>query len=366
MKRILECRLSGFFLVALFSAGCSSSGNTGPGAEVTEEPGALGNPCKEDQSCNPGLSCTPSLRCQAELSTLPASIKQAVPPPDSFDVPSTSPILLFTTGSFPNVSFSVENYTASGMTDVTAQVTVSTLKTSKDKDVFVLSPKQPFAKRSSVVLRISGDITGSLAFNIGNTSPGSVDASLGFEPVVERADCGFGDVPGGWLGFGDAATIPETGSMKPSEGTRMLALSTGEVLCGAAIDGTTSLVVSGPLETGAVSTLSFDYDFQSSEFDDYCDSEYDDSFLAVLSGPNGASAKVVNSVNLVCAAGTQIDAEFPTQPDGGDAVYRSTGQQTGTLEGNVGSPATLTFVLTDVGDSILSTVVGVDKVRLGN
>jgi hypothetical protein len=135
-------------------------------------------------------------------------------------------------------------------------------------------------------------------------------------------------------------------------------------LCGEAIGGTTSVAVSGAIDLGNAANVHFDFNFQSSEFDDYCNNVYDDTFLAVLSGPNGAVAKIVNSVNLVCAGGKQVAATFPTQPDGGDAVYKETGKLSDSLPATVGSPAHLTFVVTDVGDSILSTVVGVDNITL--
>jgi hypothetical protein len=114
---------------------------------------------------------------------------------------------------------------------------------------------------------------------------------------------------------------------------------------------------------GAEPSLLFDYNFQSTEFDDYCISEYDDTVLAVLSGPRGAVATVVASVNLVCAGGMHVEGTFPTMPDEGDAVYKETTNTEFAIAGAVGTPAVLSFVITDVKDDAFSSVVSIDDIR---
>lgn len=59
-----------------------------------------------------------------------------------------------------------------------------------------------------------------------------------------------------------------------------------------------------------------------------------------------------------------VDGTFPGLPDGGDAVYKETGNTAFSLEGDVGSPAVLSFVLTDVGDQSLSSAVSLDNIHV--
>ncbi|GMV16173.1 MAG: hypothetical protein HS104_33355 [Polyangiaceae bacterium] len=358
---------------SILALSCSSSstsdggGGTGGagGLSVPEgPPGSVGNHCNPGAVCDPQLSCNQYDYCQPSLSNLPSEVKQAVPPPDSVKVPANSPILLFTTGTFANVGFKLESHTEDGKTDLSSALTVTKLSSSKAKDIFVLTLKQAMPMGASMVLTLDGDIAGNLTFNVDHQVAPGADDHLGIEAIGDEG-CPYEPLPDGWRGFGDAARIGATGSLVPSQGSKMLALSSGEALCGEAFGGTTSVVVSGPITIGDAPGVSFDYNFQSSEFDDYCDSEYDDTFLAVLSGPGGAVAQIVNSVNKVCAGGQQQPGTFPGQPDGGDADYKETGKLPFTLTGTVGSPAHLTFVVTDVGDAILSTVVGIDDIVVG-
>jgi hypothetical protein len=341
-----------------------SGGAAGAGEQTVPEgpPGSVGAKCKDDGTCDPDLVCSTSLHCQPSLSELPSQIVQAVPPPDSVEVPSAAPILLFTDGTYANVTFKIDLFTKEGVSDVTAQISLGKIASSTGKDVFVIAPKQPYPLGASVVMELSGDITGKLTFNIATSSPGT-PASLGFEGGADLESCDHDALPQGWKGFGDFAALKSTGSLVPTEGSSMLGLSSGKAFCGQAIGDTTSLVVSGPIGVGE-GGVSFDYNFLSSEFDDYCNSAYDDSLIAVLSGPKGLVARLVNSVNLICATAKQTDAVFPGQPDGGDTVFRQTGNLSYNLEGDVGSPATLTFVTTDVGDKILSSLVGIDNIAI--
>ena len=83
-----------------------------------------------------------------------------------------------------------------------------------------------------------------------------------------------------------------------------------------------------------------------------------------MSGPKGAVATVVDSVNLVCARKTHAVGTFPGMPDDGDTVYKETGNTGFSLKGDVGSPAVLAFVLTDVGDDAYSSLISLDHIRV--
>lgn len=347
-------------------AGTAGSGGSGGGGQVIPEgpPGAVGNACKTDGTCDPNLVCSATKYCQPAATQLPSQIKQAVPPPDSGKVPSSSPIFLFADAKYANVKIQVQAYLETGNSDITTKTVFTKLTSGADKDIYVISSTEGFPLGSSIVVTLSGDIVGKLVFNIDHKSPAFADGQLGFEGAT-AATGNFAPLPTGWTGFGDVAVeLAASGSMKPTEGTKMAVMTTGAAVGGTAIGGTSSLLVSGPITMGPSPGLSFDYNFQSSEFDDYCNSSYDDTFLAVLVGPKGAVAKVVNSVNLVCKDATQVVATFPGMPDGGDAAYKETGVKQFSIAGDVGSPAVVAFVVTDVGDAALSSVVGIDALKI--
>jgi hypothetical protein len=344
----------------------------GDGSEHVAEgpPGSVGNPCTAEGACDDNLVCALSQYCQPGESALPEQIVQAVPTPDSANIPSSAPIVLFADGSYSGVMFKVEAYGASGVEDITSQVSVVTLTSASGKDVYVIAAKGGLPLGQSVVVTLSGPIEGSIIFNVDHETPPYAEEALDFENAASPAGDCVTDIdatalPLGWTGFGDVAAIPATGSMLPTSGTRMLAMSTGAVLCGAALNDTSSMVVSGPIRgLGESPTLGFDYNLQSSEFDDYCNSEYDDTLIGVLSGPLGAVAVVIDSVNLICDRALHAVGTFPGLPDGGDEVYKETGNLAFTLTGNIGSPAVLSFVLTDVGDQSLSSAISLDNIHV--
>ncbi|HYJ09738.1 MAG TPA: hypothetical protein VEX18_12035 [Polyangiaceae bacterium] len=352
-----------------------AGGEQGDGSQVVEvgPPGSVGNQCTDEGACESDLVCAASLFCQPSESVSPPQIVQAVPLADSAQIPSSSPIVLFADDSYANVSFTVQAYTPSGVEDITSQVSVVTLTSANGKDIYVLAANGGLPLGASIVITLSGDIDGTLVFNVAHASPPFAEGELGFEGAANpEATCTEGPegsavasaMPLGWSAFGDVGVIPETGSVVPSEGTQLLAMSTGAVLCGSALGGTSSMAVSGPIRgLGSSPALSIDYNFQSSEFDDFCNSNYDDTLIAVLAGPNGAVASVVNSVNRVCEQNSHVDGTFPGLPDSGDEVYKETSKLAFTLEGDIGSPVVLSFVVTDVGDDAYSSLVGIDNIH---
>jgi hypothetical protein len=330
----------------------------------------VGNPCTAEGACDNDLVCALSLHCQPVSSVLPEQIVQAVPLPDSANIPSQAPIVLFADGTYANVAFTVTAYTADGAEDITAQVSVVKLTSASGKDVYVLAAKGGLPLGASVVVTISGDMEGTVVFNVDHASPPFAEGALDFEgaaePIAECAnDVEVSQLPLGWTAFGDVGAIPETGTVVPTSGTQLMAMSSGAVLCGRALGDTSSMLVSGPIrELGESPVLELDYNFQSSEFDDYCNSEYDDTLIGVLPGPKGAVATVIDSVNLICERALHAAGTFPELPDGGDDVYKETANLAFELKGDVGSPAVLAFVLTDVGDASLTSLVGIDNIRL--
>ena len=153
-------------------------------------------------------------------------------------------------------------------------------------------------------------------------------------------------------------------TVAPFQGDRYSAISTGYGICGGgAIGGASSLMILGPI-TPALSTFSFQYDFISSEFNEYVDAKYkiDDAAMVTVSGPIGTYSEVLTSVKRIGINGN-TQCLFPQLPDGGDTYVGHTGWQHKTLSfRNVGTPAYIIFTVTDVGDLQLSSVLAVDSV----
>ena len=275
-------------------------------------------------------------------------IAQAVPPDGSENVPARAPVIIFADGVYADVDFTVEAEVNGEVIDLTAATALSKVTSGAAKDIFILTPLDGFPLGALVTVTLAGEIDRKVSFRVSEDEDDS------------PADPGF-ETPSGWTFVGDAGTIDASGSLTPSEGSRLLALSTGELLGGEAVTGTSSYATSAAMDPGGATTLSLTYTFLSSEFDDYCASDFDDTFLVVATGPEGSRSVMIDSVNVVCKDGRQSDASFEGLPDGGDEVVRGTAATPFSLDiADLGSPIAVTFVVTDVGDAILSTLVGVD------
>ncbi len=284
-------------------------------------------------------------------------IAQAVPPSGSENVPPHAPVIVFADGVYGDVSFTVEATVDGTTTDITEATVLNEIESGAAKDVFIISPLEGFPLGAEIKVTLGGEIDREVTFTVSSTVS-SEPADLDFEASTST--------PQGWTALGDVDVIGRTGSLSPAQGNNMLALSTGVALGGRAITDTSSYAVSSAIDAPTdATTLSFDYNFQSSEFDDFCMSPFDDTFLVIATGPEGSTTKMVDSVNVVCEDGRQVNATFPGMPDGGDTIYRDTGSSSFTMDiSEVGSPVVLTLVVTDVGDNQLSSLVGVDRITI--
>ncbi|MEW5849461.1 MAG: hypothetical protein AB2A00_11640 [Myxococcota bacterium] len=102
----------------------------------------------------------------------------------------------------------------------------------------------------------------------------------------------------------------------------------------------------------------FDYDFLSQEFDGYVGSVFDDTFSVTVAGAGGSYTETVTTVNLVGVAAS-VPVNVPW-----DTAFQHTGWRTHRvdlrgLEGDL----TITFSITDVGDSAFGSVALLDNIR---
>ena len=176
---------------------------------------------------------------------------------------------------------------------------------------------------------------------------------------------GFENGTSGILFLGDGGIQNGTqGLLAPQEGSHFAAISSGNSLVsatGSAIGGTSSTMILGPINTD-FSTLSFYYDFISAEFNDFVDSEFDDVAMITIYGPKGSYSEFLTSVNRIRYDNQQFYGF--DMPDDGDSYAGHTGWQNRQIEINhVGTPAYVTFIITDVGDEVLSSILAVDNLN---
>lgn len=172
--------------------------------------------------------------------------------------------------------------------------------------------------------------------------------------------------------LGDGAALPGSGQMVPSHGNHQLVLSSGEpqttTVSGdsGALGWITTIAICGPVPLASGATaISFDFDFGSSEFDTQLGKQWDDFAFVGIVGEYGGVGGLLTSVNLIGGEGLTTSAYgFPEVSDP-DKVFRHAGTATRTI-GNIsdlGPWIKLVFVVTDVSDQSLNSVLTVDNVR---
>ncbi|SFV70107.1 Chitinase [hydrothermal vent metagenome] len=165
-----------------------------------------------------------------------------------------------------------------------------------------------------------------------------------------------------WKKIGDGRIITGLGAATPTDGTYMGIISTG-------LGYTTD---SGSIEqtlclTNLDTTLSFDWNFFSEEFLEYCGSIYQDKLMVNMCEFNSTTNTTSNctvlfkrKVDDLCGSVSAVSNNF----DQGD-VY-ATGWNTEELDisAYAGKSVSLKFYSTDVGDSIYDSAILLDKIEI--
>ncbi|MCO4762116.1 MAG: Ig-like domain-containing protein [Myxococcales bacterium] len=194
------------------------------------------------------------------------------------------------------------------------------------------------------------------SFTLGQEIKGNFTGNLGFESGIS-----------GCFAAGDADVVGTTDNISPTVGKAMLGLTTankGTIGKTGSLAGQATVVYCGPIDvpTGKGKLL-FDYNFASSEFDEYVGDKYDDVAIATVSSEKGGVGGVVTSVNLIGKTGALTKA-FGL-PDQGDKVAKKSGWNTAIMNGvgGLGKSVFLTFIVSDVADTAYSSALAVDNVR---
>lgn len=291
-------------------------------------------------------------------------IAQAVPSVSNQIYPSNIPILFFFNDKVLLSSITPDTFI---VTENNQKVggTIAINEAANGFAIFTFTPKKAFASNANIKVTL--------------TTAMKDDAGLGLESdyVLEyqtsaatttnfNGNLGFESGNSGVSFIGDGNILTgEQGCVNPF-GSNFGAITSGSHLISAndAIGGASSMMFVGPISATNLTSLSFKYNFLSAEFQEFVGSVYDDSFMAIVVGANGAHSEFITSVNTIGTAGNTPCTGFPGLPDvSSDAG--STGWLTKTLNfPNLGDQVYVVFIVTDVSDQIYSSVVCVDDITL--
>jgi hypothetical protein len=240
----------------------------------------------------------------------------------------------------------------------------------------------PFTK--TIIEELYKDKTIKEAFDYANTTHTYTNARLEGNEELRLSgklkNAGFEDgVLTPWLKAGDGRVITRLGNTKPTEGSwidsYMAIISTGLGYTTAA----GSIHQDFCLASGA-KTLSFDWNFFSEEFTEYCGSQYQDSFAVKMYALNLSTGKIESEQELfskkiddLCGMVHESDVTFDksagdcTPTGSNDCKVWSTGwkkNETVDISAFAGKAVTLRFSATDVGDSQFDSAILIDNISI--
>ncbi len=286
------------------------------------------------------------------------SIIQTIPNDDATDVPVSSTITIYFDDEINPSTISDITITIMDSSDNQIYGTYSGELSTYGHTILFINPYEDFPENDEITVTLVH--TDGITDDNGNTL--SYTHSFSFNTISDLpspGDYSFETGLTGWFITGDGDIVSTTGDVAPTDGSYMLGISTGLAFEGSAQSDATSTLTSGPIHvpTGT-SHLSFDYDFISQEFDDWVDEGYDDSFTLTISGPNRSYSNVVDSVNII---GTEesVPLSLPILPNA-----EHTGWKPESIDiQSLGSPITISFSITDVGDTAYDSVLFIDNIN---
>lgn len=295
---------------------------------------------------------------------IPPVIAQAVPAVQGETFSNTLPILLFFNDKLLLPSLEDNLQVTQDGEVIGGIITIN--EGANGYAILTFSPSETFGINKTILFTLSGDIQDdggnlfgqdySLSFKTKAGSTGSFDNNTGFESGTQGVEfIGDGNIMNG-----------NQGCVDPVAGNSFAAITSGDQLIseGSAIAGASSLMILGPIEE-SFSNFNFNYNFMSSEFQEFVDSEFDDSVIVTIVGPDGAYSEFLTSVNTVGLEGNTQCEGFPGLPDEGDEYGGSTGWISKSISnGNIGAPAYIVFTITDVSDTIYSSILALDGFNL--
>lgn len=292
-------------------------------------------------------------------------IVQAVPPNSDITYPNNIPIILFFDDKIYLNSLQGNFHVYQNGEEVGGTVTIN--EGANGYAILTFQPSSPFLTESSIQIVISGELQDDggnflsqdeyvLEYQTNNQNNGFFDDNLNFENGYE-----------GVLFLGDGNILEGTiGCLAPYSGNKMAAITSGVSIVSdhEALDGASSYMILGSINSN-FSKMKFHYNFMSSEFQEYVNSEFDDSVIISIIGPDGSKSEFLTSVNTVGTEQNTQCINFPGMPDVGDNYAGVTGWKEVVINNlNVGTPAYVIFTITDVADTAYSSLLAIDNLTL--
>ncbi len=169
-----------------------------------------------------------------------------------------------------------------------------------------------------------------------------------------------------WQKDGDGRIITKLGITSPTEGSFMALISTGLGYTTDSGSVQQDFCVP-PVTQNEERFVSFDWNFFSEEFKEYCGSIYQDSFNVTICEIDYSTNAQINCSTLfnrkvddLCSSVVKSDVSF----DRGDVWMTGWQKENLNITGYAGKKVNLTFSAHDVGDSIYDTAVLIDNIKI--
>ena len=112
--------------------------------------------------------------------------------------------------------------------------------------------------------------------------------------------------------------------------------------------------------------MSFDFNFVSAEFNKFVDTEFYDSSVFSITGPDSTTTDVLTTVNLAGIAGNtdcSSIAALLSNPTA-DEFAGQTDYINRTVDVSIlGNPLFIMFTMTNVADTFISTILAINDIR---
>lgn len=299
-----------------------------------------------------------------ETDSTPFTVVSTVPSNGAQDVPVGTSITVY----FDDLINPISLNDVSMSVTVADQVVSGTFALERSTNdlyaVLHFTPSQPFADNVDVTVTLSS--VNGLLDKGGNTLENELVFTFHTAAAYlgDATNLGFESGLTGWniTGNGGIVALPFA-SVLSLEGVKAAMITTDYSLAygldGTPLNEATSMLSSGSLEVpGAATLCSFDYYFLSAEFTEWIGSEFDDTLTMTFSGPNGTIIETIETVNSYQASEcTVLESALDT-----DLFH--TGAKTKQIDiSGLGSPITISFAISDVGDQIYISAFLVDNFR---
>ncbi|WP_309640567.1 Ig-like domain-containing protein [Flavobacterium sp.] len=341
--------LSYLIIISAFFASCSSSDSETPAEEGFYK------------IINNGGGGVNSITDTADTQSL--GIAQAIPSVSNEIYPANMPILFFFNDKILLSSITQDSFVVKE-NNTKVSGTISINEAANGFAIFTFTPKNKFAADADIEITLTTELkddsgTGLdsdqvISYRTASTTDNSFDGNGGFETGIAGVN---------FIGDGNVLSGAH-GCINPFEGNNFASITSGNQLIssGTAIGEASSIMIIGPINAN-ITSINFNYNFLSAEFQEFVGSEYDDSFMAIVYGANGAHSEFVTSVNTIGKAGNTSCDGFIGMPDTGDGYAGSTGWLSKSINfSSVGDEVYIAFIVTDVSDQVYSSVVSVDDI----